>query len=58
MDELLDITPVPVASQTAANTYSNPRELAFGQTAAAHLEPLAMGSDASDAGGPSLDLVS
>ena len=57
-DELRDVAPVPGASHAAANTYSNPRELAFGQTAAAHLEPLAMVPDAADAGSPSLDLLS
>ena len=54
-DDLRDVAPVAAANHTALNTYSNPHELAFGQTAA-HLEALAEAAGAPIAGG--LDLLS
>jgi hypothetical protein len=48
---------VPAANSLAANTYSNPHELAFGQTAAGHPEPLGAVAPASGEDAPGLNLL-
>ena len=52
-----DVAPVPAANFLAANTYSNPHELAFGQTAAGHPEPLGAVAPASGEDAPGLNLL-